>query len=167
MSEIQNKLNSLSNSKLIDVVKQYKQFGYPEEYKTEALKLLEQRGVSIEDLKLTGAFQNHQYERAQEYYNLFSKYSLITFLLNISVFVSLFVLPYFIDNTINFTFAWIAIIIVYIAFLIQTFIVQSKFYKHIRKKSEDGAFLLAVVGVLFYFILHFYFRKRMKNQMNS
>ena len=50
MADLMTTLKTLDNSKLIDVVKNYKQYGYDEETRNSAISILEERGVSIQDL---------------------------------------------------------------------------------------------------------------------
>ena len=50
--EDSNILKRLDNDKLIDVVKNYKRYGYGAEIRDYAIKLLEERGWSIEERHL-------------------------------------------------------------------------------------------------------------------
>lgn len=47
-------LKRFDNDKLIDVVKNYKRYGYDDEIRDYAINLLEERGWSVEDLKTFG-----------------------------------------------------------------------------------------------------------------
>lgn len=47
-------LKRFDNDKLIDVVKNYKRYGYDDEIRDYAINLLKERGWSIEDLKTFG-----------------------------------------------------------------------------------------------------------------
>ena len=44
-------LKRFDNDKLIDVVKNYKRYGYDDEIRDYAINLLKERGWSVEDLK--------------------------------------------------------------------------------------------------------------------
>lgn len=57
-------LNKFDNDKLIDVVKNYKRYGYDDEIRDHAIKLLVERGWSVEDLKTFGYWENSDYEEA-------------------------------------------------------------------------------------------------------
>ena len=53
-------LKRFDNDKLIDVVKNYKRYGYDDEIRDYAINLLKERGWSVEDLKtfrLLGKFR--------------------------------------------------------------------------------------------------------------
>ena len=60
MSDKIEKLKSLDNDKLIDVVKNYRQYGYSNELRTAAIEILDSRGIDQEKLKLTGNFDNEK-----------------------------------------------------------------------------------------------------------
>ena len=51
-------LKRFDNDKLIDVVKNYKRYGYDDEIRDYAINLLEERGWSVEDLKTFGYWEN-------------------------------------------------------------------------------------------------------------
>lgn len=75
--EDSNILKRLDNDKLIDVVKNYKRYGYGAEIRDYAIKLLEERGWSIEDLKTFGYWENSNYEEALMQYKAYCRNSLI------------------------------------------------------------------------------------------
>ena len=57
-------LKRFDNDKLIDVVKNYKRYGYDDEIRDYAIRLLEERGWSVDDLKTFGYWENSDYEEA-------------------------------------------------------------------------------------------------------
>ena len=73
-------LKTLSDNKLIDIVKNFKQYGYDENIRTNAISILEEKGININDLKLTGNFENQKFNDANSYYNSFFKNSKIAFM---------------------------------------------------------------------------------------
>ncbi len=66
-----DKLAKLSNDRLMDVVKNYKRYGYPEQYRQAALDILESRGIPFEMLKLTGNLENQELKKAEDAYSSF------------------------------------------------------------------------------------------------
>ena len=70
-------LNKFDNDKLIDVVKNYKRYGYDDEIRDHAIKLLVERGWSVEDLKTFGYWENSDYEEALIQYKAYCRNSLI------------------------------------------------------------------------------------------
>ena len=61
MDERINRLKDLDDYKLLDVIKNYKRYNYPESFKEEALKILEERGFGDEAIKLSGGYSNNMY----------------------------------------------------------------------------------------------------------
>ena len=70
-------LNKFDNDKLIDVVKNYKRYGYDDELRDYAIHLLEKRGWSREDLQQFGYLTNYNYDEAEKQYKAYSRNSLI------------------------------------------------------------------------------------------
>ena len=78
-SEIQERLNKLDTEKLIEVVKNYRQYGYTAEVRNYALSLLEKQGIDRSDLQLTGNFENKAFNLASDSYDAYNKNSKIAF----------------------------------------------------------------------------------------
>ena len=70
-------LKRFDNDKLIDVVKNYKRYGYDDEIRDYAIRLLEERGWSVDDLKTFGYWENSDYEEALIQYKAYCRNSLI------------------------------------------------------------------------------------------
>ena len=70
-------LKRFDNDKLIDVVKNYKRYGYDDEIRDYAINLLKERGWSVEDLKTFGYWENSDYEEALIQYKAYCRNSLI------------------------------------------------------------------------------------------
>ena len=77
------KLKSMQTNLLIDVVKNYKQHGYPVELRNEALQILDERGIKIDQLELTGKLKNVVYDEAMAEYQKYTIFSTIALILNI------------------------------------------------------------------------------------
>ena len=70
-------LNKFDNDKLIDVVKNYKRYGYDDELRDYAINLLGERGWSREDLQQFGYLTNYDYDEAEKQYKAYNRNSLI------------------------------------------------------------------------------------------
>lgn len=70
-------LNKFDNDKLIDVVKNYKRYGYDDELRDYAINLLGERGWNREDLQQFGYLTNHDYDEAEKQYKAYKRNSLI------------------------------------------------------------------------------------------
>ncbi|HNV52288.1 MAG TPA: hypothetical protein PKM28_05325, partial [Tenuifilaceae bacterium] len=82
--EINEKLKSFDDSKLIDIVKNYRQYKYDENIRNVAISILESRGIDLDTLKLRGDFINKSYDDAKQEFESFEKSSKIAvrYLLN-------------------------------------------------------------------------------------
>jgi hypothetical protein len=79
LSDIKDRLTKLETDKLIDISKNYKQYGYDNETRNYVLNLLKERNVSIEDLRLTGNIGNNNYEQAVQLFDTFKRNSTSAF----------------------------------------------------------------------------------------
>ena len=70
-------LNKFDNDKLIDIVKNYKRYGYNDALRNYVINLLEERGWSREDLQRFGYLTNNNYDEAEKQYKAYKRNSLI------------------------------------------------------------------------------------------
>jgi|TARA_B110000908_G_scaffold151739_1_gene186757 hypothetical protein len=170
MTNINSKLESFENGKLIDIVKNYKQYGYDNDLRNIAVGILEQRGINKEQLELSGNFENHSYESAKGIHKLFSRNSKIAFILYGIVLITNILVSVFARNSellasIILIINWISIIL-YFVFLVKSFMNQNDFYKEIGKKNDSSSILIYVfLGLPFYIFTYFYFRNQMNDEL--
>ncbi|GLB53018.1 hypothetical protein NBRC110019_20580 [Neptunitalea chrysea] len=172
MEVLRLKLEKLTNSKLIDVVKNYRQYGYEEILRETALTILEQRGITRNDLHLAGNLQNSTYQNADTLYTSFKINSKGAFISYILAFVckltARFTMPFSEQLTTIFVIAAIVFTITYLLFFIRSFMQQRQFYKVLGNSiGPEGALLYLVIGMPFYFFMYFYFRKQMKQKIKE
>ena len=171
MTNISERLNSLEDHKLIDVVKNYRQYGYSDEIRNEALSILEGRGIDEFELRLKGNFQNTTYEQARDYYRDYERNSKIAFgfylyIIFGNILLSV-LLPAWGSVDIFLSIVSIITLVGYLIFILLSFMNQSDFYKAIGKTyGAEGALIYFLVGMPFYIFMYFYFRKQMKEQLN-
>ena len=170
MNDKIEKLQKLDNEKLIDVVKNYRQYGYEESLREAAISLLEERGISREQLKLTGDFENKTYDSADELYFSFKRNSKIAFILYALFLIFKILIPVVGYNFESWAFTmqlanWV-LIITYLIFLIKSFMNQSQFYNAIgREYGAEDIILYFFLGMPFYIFMYFYFGNKMKELM--
>jgi hypothetical protein len=170
MTDINSKLESFHNEKLIDIVKNYQQYGYDDDLRNITIGILEKRGIDKEQLKLSGNFENHSYESAKRIHKSFNLNSKITFILYGIVLISNILVSIFNQNSeilasIILIINWIALIS-YFVFLIKSFINQNEFYKAIGKENNSNSILIYIfLGLPFYIFTYFYFRNQMNDEM--
>lgn len=164
-------LDKLSDNKLIDAVKNYKQYGYSEELRELAISILNERGISSEQLKLTGNFENHNFDYANQLLEAYNKNSKIALISYIILFTSGVIGPIIITNSVSFILIlsalfWVSLI-TFIIFLIKSFINQNEFSKLAKNDfATEGALMYLFLGMPFYLIMYFHFRKDMRAKMD-
>lgn len=171
MMEINEKLKTFDDNKLIDIVKNYRQYGYGDDIRNTAISILESRGIDLDVLKLRGEFTNSKYDDAKQEFDSFESSSKVAF-----VFYGLMIILMLVGSLakgnesiqlISVILFWISLV-VFIIFLIKSFVNQSKYYELIGKKeSQLNAGLYFSVGIVIYFVMFFVFRKQMREEMNE
>ena len=132
-------LNKFDNDKLIDIVKNYKRYGYNDALRNYVINLLEERGWSREDLQRFGYLTNNNYDEAEKQYKAYKRNSLI--------------------GICTLVFSGGILIIVYLIFLIMAYRNVARFYKALGR-NEDETALFNALGVLAYFHL----KEKMKEE---
>ena len=170
MTDYKAKLDRLDTGRLIDVVKNYRQYGYDDNLRATAITILNKRGITKNDLKITGNFENKTYDHAHDLFKSFGKNSTIAFVLYaillltnimIEILFSYFEPAILLVMLLNWAF-----LIGYLTFLVISFLNQYQFYKVINLDyGTEGALLYLFVGMPFYIFMYFYFKNQMKEKM--
>jgi VIT1/CCC1 family predicted Fe2+/Mn2+ transporter len=149
MTDKIDRLRSLDNEKLIDVVKNYRQYNYDTNVRNAAIGILEDRGIDKEQLKLTGNFENQTYSVAENIFISFKRNSIIALAFYILIIISAIFLPILLDSEhleiITLTIILTAVIL-YFVFFIRSFINQIDFFKTIGQAPGSG------ITIIFFFI---------------
>src|SRR5688572_14811446 len=150
LPEIKERLARLESNKLIDVVKNYRQYGYNEEIRNYALVLLEERGITSTDLHLTGNLENAKYEYVNHVFSSFKLKSNLAFLFYGLIIFIKFILPYIFRNPESsiplLPVIFILSFLSYLVLLALSFLDQSKFYKLTGDDyGTDGALLYLII----------------------
>lgn len=136
-------LKRMDNDKLLDVVKNYRQYDYDEETRDTAIAILAERGWSAEELNMFGYLDNWNYDEAEKQYNAYRRNCKIGFaLLILSI----------------GTLALVYLVFVYLAFLN-----QQKFYKALGKEDESSM----NTDMFWNVMLYFHLRNRMREQLKG
>jgi hypothetical protein len=164
------KLKSLSNDKLIDAVKNYRQFGYEVATRDLCLDILSERGYSKELLEKSGNLSNSNYQSAQIIFDSFNKNSKLAILMLVTFIITFTLLTIYLPVTLSNIFIMLIVCFgiygFYIFYLVKSFIDQNQFYKIIGKGDlSESVWVFLLVGTLFYIFYYFYLRKQMKEQM--
>lgn len=166
------KLKNFNDKKLIDVVKNYRQFGYDDETREAAIEILESRGIDKESLKIRGDFENKSYDDAIKYFKSYDNYSKNALILYIIMIVSK-ILSHGLPDSNNLLITVLVIIfwgtlIGFLICFIKAFISQSKYFDLIGKDDYGlNANLYFIIGPFIFLIMFFIFRNQIKKQSNQ
>lgn len=171
MNTKNSSLSNLSDSKLIDVVKNYRQYGYSETIRKEAIEILNERGIDKEQLELTGNFENTTYNDSERLYHEFMKNSKIAFILYGALFILMLLNNLLSNNNelISLIISisnWI-ILVSYIIYSIKSYNNQDHFYKTIgAKENAEGVLGYFSLGMPLFIFMYFHYKKNMKEKMS-
>lgn len=170
MTDQHERLLKFDDHKLMDVVKNYRQYGYDDTIRSAALSILEERGITAEHLQLTGNLENRDYDEAHTRYRSFRKNSLLTMvfylgLLLLKILLTVLAKNNDIDPTLASSLMFGAVL-VYLFFLVRSFMDQYQFYRSLGEDyGATGAMVYLFVGMPLYIIMLFYFRNQMTDKM--
>jgi lipopolysaccharide export system permease protein len=160
-----DKLKAFDNPKLFDTIKNHKQYGYDDDIRNSAIEILKSRGIDEDDLKLSGNFENKQFNSASEISDAYSRNSLLALLFYCLIWITIIftkLSAYYFDS---FTFilrvASILSPILFIIFLIKSFLNYFNFYQAIGKKAKGDPFIYFIIGMPLYVFIYFHNRQTM------
>jgi len=171
-SEAYLHLNSYSNEKLIDIIKNYRQYDFGDSYRNTSLLLLKGRGITEEELRFGGNLVNENYENALRYKNAYdenSKIALVFYIGYVIFGVGGLVLKnngFAVLGQTLFVIGILAIIIFLIA-LIKANINQTNFNKLLENNKASIIIGLVLFGVPLYFLYKNFFSKKMKEDLKQ
>jgi lipopolysaccharide export system permease protein len=172
--KIKEKMKALSDNKLIEVVQNYKQLSYTKGEREVVLEILEERGITKEELIYTGRFENQNRRAALRSFWMFkknSKIAIIFYLCSLILNLAFAILAnnLRIDPTVTLIVQIIILYLFNIIFLfygIKSILNYMRLNKLLNMKLEVGAIgAFFLFGVPFYFILYFYTRKEVKKKI--
>ncbi len=163
-----------SNEKLIDIIKNYHQYNFDESYRNSAIRILTDRGITKQELKFSGNLTNQTYEEANRELKLYKEHSRVA-LVSYIVYALFLILGLVFNNNKLPTLAVISFIIFGIFFLgfasyiSKSFYNASNFYKKLGNNSSVNFLALAfvLIGIPLYFVIHLYFSKKLKEDINQ
>jgi len=163
-----------TDTQLKDILKNYRQYNYSEDVRLAALHELKLKGYDEVQLKVAGEFENSTYSNAKVAYEGFvknSKRALLFYILSLSSIVFVIATAATGSPALGYIktalfYAKPLLIIIFIIFGARAILNQSKFISIIGKKKDTGIWLILLLfGMLFYVLVHFSFKKRMKEQL--
>jgi lipopolysaccharide export system permease protein len=171
-SSAYNKLNEYSDQKLIDLLKNYRQYDLDRSYKNTALKILNSRGVTEQELRFAGNLVNETFESALRYKNNYRENSRMGLFLYIIALV--FDLSGAILNNNGFpvlgkTLLGIGILatVLFLISFAKTLSNQTNFYKVLGHKIMSNSIVFIILGIPLYFLYYLYFNRKMKEDLKQ
>ena len=167
-------LAQMDTERLIDVVKNYRQYEHSINYRNHALELLEEQGISEMELKLQGNFENYTYAESQKAFSSYSnyaKYAFISYAFAVVLYAAHTVFRIY-GIALSEALSKGLLIASYVVFglfainLVRSIISYYNVYKALNKKpNADILFLFLLLGLPLYFILYFFLKKKIKEDM--
>ena len=165
-------LESYSNEKLIDIIKNYRQYDFDIAYRNTALEIMNTRGVTESELKYSGNLVNDNYENALRHLASYKENSTIALILYIAY--ALFGLIGAVLNNNGFPVLGPVLIILgffalilFLVALIKSYTNQTSFYKLLDKNRASNIILLLLIGIPLYFIYQIFFNKKMQEELKQ
>ncbi len=165
-------LASYKNEALINVIHNYETLGFEENSRFEAIQVLNNRGITTNQLREEGLEINTNFEttkRISKDYNDHSKFTITLYSIGIVLLILHFVfknnkLPSLASASIQLSITSLVLFIIYyIKSLINTF----NFYAHIENKDKKPNLFLIILGLPFYFISHIFLKDKMKEDLKQ
>ena len=165
-------IDRFENEKLIDLVKNYRHYGLSIAHKTNALQLLEQRGITELELKLSGNLSNESFESGvrhlEDYHEnaTLANYAHLTLLI---FGISGLVLN---NNGLSSVGKILVVIGIFSALLFLVLFTkvlknQSEFYKILIKKFMTHNVVFIILALPLFFLYRLYFNKKMNEDLTK
>ncbi len=158
------KLNGYDNDTLIKIVKEAKHSGYTDEYQNKALKVLESRNITQEELLLNNNLYNVDYNKVDELnnqYKIYSSITLITYLLLLGI--SFFGKP---ETIVSIIIVMVIAVIFYSA-LFKSQQLLDEIGTIMDKKVDLNLYLVIAAGFPFFILFYFYNRIYLKEVLSE
>lgn len=167
--EYQN-LDKKDDQKLMDIVQRYEQYGVSKEVRNTGILILESRGFTIEELKLTGKLSNHKFEEGKKLLKEFENESRLAFVFFI---LSILQVPFYLvfpevgqnENIIDITNLILGGLT--LIFMIKSGITYTRLYRIVKNSIKIVPFLIYVFGAFFYIIFILYYKSDIKKELNT
>lgn len=157
------KLNSFNEESLISVVKNYKQFSYSNEFRIKALKILEQKGISQEQLLESNNLYNLKYLKLVSYSDLYKKQTLLALIFNLLSYTVIINLT----NLLVLIFGFISVILMY--YFLNKSSESLNEIKRITKREDSfvPTFIAYFFGLVLFIFIFSYNRYRLKEVISE
>ena len=170
MNDSKEHFQTFSDNRLIEIVRNAKQFGYDDKIRNAALQVLAERGISEEDLQLTGNLSNYKFDYARTVYNSYVADSATAFFSYAAFLVFKVIIIFHLVNI--DPSGWFALVlgpvlfILFLLFLVKSFMDHLNFYKAIGRELGLGdQIIFFIIGMPLYVFMYFFYKKQMREEM--
>ena len=165
-------IDRFENDKLIDLVKNYRHYGLSINHKTNALQLLEQRGITELELKLSGNLSNESFESGVRHMEDYHENATLANYAHLTLLI--FGIGGLILNnnglpTVGKILVTIGIFSVLLFLVLFTKVLknQSEFYKILKKKFMTHNVVFIILALPLFFLYRLYFNKKMNEDLTK
>ncbi len=169
-SEDYKTLLSFDNSKLIQIVKNHRDFDYKYEHKNSAISILNERGITVQELRLAGHLSSRKHDEIISLKNEYEEDSKLAFIFYV-IMTPLNILAGVFNNNGPQSLAIVFFVLGIIAFLIFVIALMKSISKHIdlfkalgKSRSANGA-ILYFLGLPLYFIFYFVQKNQIETEL--
>lgn len=156
--------NKMSDSILKGLVKNSEQHGYTQSQRLKALKILESRGISQEELLFTNSLYNSEYLKLTHCVTMYKKQSKIALLLFILSIIFSAVL-----NSMNIVLLILGLLnsILMYFYIYKSGQILSEISKITNRQGFVNIYLAIILGFPFFVLIYFYNRKQLKETLEE
>lgn len=158
------KINGYDNEILIRIVKEAKQFGYSNDYRNKALKILESRNITQDELLLGNNLYNIEFNKVEELnkqYNIYSKITFVAYLVMLAI--SFLGKP----ETVITIIVTLIVAGVFYSALLKSQLLLDEIGTIMDKKMDLNIFLVVLAGFPFFILFYFYNRSYLKEVISE
>ena len=165
-------LTGFKNSKLIELVKNYRHYGLSTEHKNKALMELKARGIDDMTLKISGHLTNEDYESGIRFLEDYHENATVGALSH-ATFLIFGILGLVLNNNKFPTMGLIFIVVAALGFIVFLIVVpkvfknQSEFYELLKKRFITNNVVFVILAFPLFFLYRLYFNKKMKEDLNK
>lgn len=157
-------LVSFTNEELLDVIKNYETLGYDEEIKYEVVKVLNYRGIQLEDIRNKEIEIKEEYLRSKNIsldFNDHSKFSIILYSIGSILIILFFVFKNNKLPSLESASLQISLIsfFLYIIYYLKGYLNIITFYNTINKPNKKPNIILVILGLPIYFLSYFLLKR--------
>ncbi len=165
-------LLSFNTEKLIDVIINYEALGLDETSRYEAIKILNTRGASLDEIRRKGINLEEQYDHSETLskdFNEHSKFAISLYFIGLVLLLLFFVfrnnkLPSLASASIQIS---LISLFLYLIYYVKTYLNLVRFYKNIKNQNKKPHIIFILISVPFYFISHYLLKRKIKDDLKQ